>query len=144
MNNEAGTLTILSSEPHTEQATNKIKEIVNKLNNNGTPTLLYEFNSKQYYDTLKSDEDKLKEANIYLGQSVYLEDIIKDVTEHKKLYDIKYVVIDGVDVIKTQEKYCLGRADIVNIIYNQLKQLVQDLKISIIATEPSEVIKIDK
>lgn len=141
MNNETGTITIISSEPHTETATNKIKEIVNDLANNGASILLYEFSSEQYSKTLKANEDKLKGINIHLGKSLYVEDIINDIREYKKKNDIKYVIIDGLEVIQTQEKYCLGRADIVSIIYNQLKQLAQDLKLSIIATEPSGTIK---
>lgn len=134
MNNEAGTITILPAEPHTETATNKIKEIVNDLANNGASILLYEFSSEQYSKTLKANDDKLKGTNIHLGKSLYVEDIINDIREYKKKNDIKYVIIDGLEVIQTQEKYCLGRADIVSIIYNQLKQLAQDLKIFIIAT----------
>lgn len=135
-NIKAGTLTLLLAEPHTEIATNKIKEIVNDLANNGASILLYEFSSEQYSKTLKANEDKLKGTNINLGKSLYVEDIIKDVTEHKKLYDIQYLIIDGLDVVQTKERYCLGRADIVSIIIKQLKELAQEQKICIIATAP--------
>lgn len=136
MNNEAGTLTLLLADPHTELATNQIKEIVNKLNNNNTPTLLYEFNSKTYYEELKVDEKNLNKVNIYLGKSQFIEDIIKDVAEHKELYDIEYVVLDGLETVQARKKYCLGRANIVSIIIKQLKELAQEQKISIIATAP--------
>lgn len=136
LNKAVGTITIISSEPHTETATNKIKEMVNDLSKKSIPTLIYEFNSKQYYHTLKSNKDKLKEANIYIGQSLFIEDMNEIIIEHKKLYDIQYLIIDGLDQIMAKERYCLGRADIVNIIYNQLKELAQEQKICIIATAP--------
>lgn len=135
-NIKAGTLTLLLAEPHTEIATNKIKEIVNDLSKKSIPTLVYEFNSKTYYEDLNANEDNLKGTKIYVGKSQFIENIIKEVAEHKELYDIQYLVIDGLETIQARNKYCLGRADIVSIIIKQLKELAQEQKICIIATAP--------
>lgn len=137
MNNEKGTLTLLLADPHTEVATNKVMEIINKLKSNGTPTLLYEYISEQYYTHLKLNTEQLKKSKVYWKSSNYIEDICFKAKENKKLYELQVIVIDGLDQIMTRERYCLGRADIISIIIQQLKQLAQELNISIIATAPT-------
>ena len=55
-----GNLTILLAEPQTELATIKIMELINDLFKSKTPTLFYEYNSKQYWENLILNEDSLK------------------------------------------------------------------------------------
>lgn len=133
-----GTLIILLAEPHTELATNKIMELVNDLKNNNISTLLYEFNSYEIWNKLQTKKGIFKNSNIYLGHKSYLEDICYTTKNYKYLYDIKYLIIDGLIEISTKQTYCLGRGDIVSIIIQELKKLAQDLNISIIATAPTK------
>lgn len=133
-----GTLIILLAEPHTELATNKIMELVNDLKNNNISTLLYEFNSYEIWNKLQTKKDIFKNSNIYLGHKSYLEDICYTTKNYKYLYDINYLIIDGLTEISTKQPYCLGRGDIVSIIIQELKKLAQELDISIIATAPTK------
>lgn len=133
-----GTLIILLAEPHTELATNKIMELVNDLKNNNISTLLYEFNSYEIWNKLQTKKDIFKNSNIYVGHKSYLEDICKTTKNYKYLYDISYLIIDGLTEISTKQPYCLGRGDIVSIIIQKLKELAQELNISIIATAPTK------
>lgn len=133
-----GTLIILLAEPHTELATNKIMELVNDLKNNNISTLLYEFNSYEIWNKLQTKKDIFKNSNIYVGHKSYLEDICKTTKNYKYLYDISYLIIDGLTEICTKQPYCLGIGDIISIIIQELKKLAQELNISIIATAPTK------
>mgnify|MGYP005764703891 CR=1 FL=1 len=86
----------------------------------------------------KLKEQKDKNSNIYVGHKSYLEDICKTTKNYKYLYDISYLIIDGLTEISTNQPYCLGRGDIVSIIIQELKKLAQELNISIIATAPTK------
>lgn len=130
-----GTLTILLADPVTEIATDKVLELVKDLSNSNIPTLLFEFNSYKNWHRLKEQKDK--NSNIYLGHKSYLEDICKTTKNYKYLYDIKYLIIDGLIEISTKQTYCLGRGDILSVIIQELKKLAQKLNISIIATAPT-------
>ena len=138
LNNKIGTLTILLADPVTEIATNKIMELVNDLKNNNTSTLLYEFNSYENWYELNPKKETLKKSKIYLEQKSYLEDICYTTKNYKYLYDIKYLIIDGLIEISTKQTYCLGRGDILSVIIQELKKLAQALNISIIATAPTK------
>ena len=129
---------ILLSDQKTELGTNKIMEIVNELKSKNTPTILYEFNSYEYWYKLNLEKDTLKKSKIYLEQKSYLEDICYIAKNYKSLYDIKFLIIDGLQEISTIQKYELGRSDIVSIIIKQLKELAQELNISIIVTAPKK------
>ena len=131
-----GTLTILLADPVTEIATDKVLELTNDLSNRNIPTLLYEFNTYENLHKLKEQKDK--NSNIYVGHKSYLEDICKTAKNYKYLYDISYLIIDGLTEISTKQPYCLGRGDIVSIIIKKLKELAQELNISIIATAPTK------
>ena len=133
-----GTLIILLAEPHTELATYKIMELVNDLKNNNISTLLYEFNSYEIWNKLQTKKDIFKNSNIYVGHKSYLEDICKTTKNYKYLYDISYLIIDGLTEICTKQPYCLGIGDIISIIIQELKKLAQELNISIIATAPTK------
>lgn len=134
--NKTGLILLLSN-PYTELATNKIMELVNDLKNNNTSTILYEFNSYEKWYELNSKKETLKKSKIYLEQKSYLEDICYITRNYKALYDIQYLIIDGLQEISTMTKYELGRLDIISIIIKQLKELAQELNISVIATAPS-------
>ena len=138
INSKTGTLTILLADPVTELATNKIMELVNDLKNNNTSTILYEFNSYEKWYELNSKKEKLKKSKIYLEQKSYLEKICYITRNYKAPYDIQYLIIDGLQEISTMTKYELGRLDIISIIIKQLKELAQELNISIIATAPTK------
>lgn len=131
-------LTLLLVDPKEELATNAILELVEKLTNKHIPSLLYEHNSEQQFKKLKSSEDKLNKSKVLLGQTLYLEDICNAARKHKKLYNIKILIIDGLTEISTKQPYCLGRGDIVSIIIQKLKKLAQELNIHIIATAPTK------
>jgi len=134
MNNK---LTILLADTRTELASNKIFEIVGDLAISNTPTTIYEFESEKHNNILKANESKLNDRNIYIGKDIILEDMCIEIKKHKELYNIKYLIIDGLIEIQTKERYCLGRSDIVSIIIQQLKELAQTLDISVIITAPS-------
>lgn len=138
LNDKTGTLTILLADPVTEIATGKVVEIINNLKIKHTPTLLYEFNSYEICYKLQTQKDIFKNSNIYWGHKSYLEDICKTTKNYKYLYDISYLIIDGLTEISTKQPYCLGRGDIVSIIIQKLKELAQELNISIIATAPTK------
>lgn len=138
MDTKQGTLTILLADPVSEVATSKVIELVNNLSNKNTPTLLYEFNSYEKWYELNSKKETIKKSKIYLEQKSYLEDICKTTKNYKYLYDISYLIIDGLTEISTKQPYCLGRGDIVSIIIQKLKELAQELNISIIATAPTK------
>lgn len=129
---------ILLSDQRTELGTNKIMEIVNEIKSKNTPTLLYEFNSYEKWYKLNSDKDTLKNSKIYLEQKSYLEDICYMARNYKALYNIQFLIIDGLQEISTIRRYELGRSDIVSIIIKQLKELAQELNISIIVTAPKK------
>lgn len=137
LNSKTKTLTLLLADPHTNLATNKLEELVNDLSNNTIPTLLYEFNSYDYWYKLNSKKETLKKSQVFLEQKSFLEDIDYTTRSYKTLYDIQYLVIDGLHEISTMKKYELGHADIVSIIIKQLKQLAQELNIRVIATVPT-------
>lgn len=136
LNSKIGTLTILLADPVTEMATDKVLELIIDLSNKNIPTLLYEFNTYENWHRLKEQKDK--NSNIYLGHKSYLEDICYTTKNYKYLYDISYLIIDGLTEISTKQPYCLGRGDIVSIIIQKLKELAQELNISIIATAPTK------
>ena len=136
LNDKTGTLTILLADPVSEVATNKVIELIKDLSNRNIPTLLYEFNTYENLHKLKEQKDK--NSNIYVGHKSYLEDICKTTKNYKYLYDISYLIIDGLTEISTKQPYCLGRGDIVSIIIQKLKELAQELNISIIATAPTK------
>lgn len=136
MNNK---LTILLANTKTELASNKIFEIVRDLASSNTPTLIYEFESEKHNNILKANETKLNDRNLYIGKDIILEDMCIEIKKHKELYNIKYLIIDGLIEIQTKERYCLGRSDIVSIIIQQLKELAQTLDISVMITAPSTV-----
>ena len=138
LNDKTGTLTILLADPVTEIATGKVVEIINNLKIKHTPTLLYEFNSYEICYKLQTQKDIFKNSNIYLGHKSYLEDICYTTKNYKYLYDIKYLIIDGLIEISTKQTYCLGRGDILSVIIQELKKLAQALNISIIATAPTK------
>ena len=133
---KSGTLNLLLADPVSEVATNKVIELIKDLSNRNIPTLLYEFNTYENLHKLKEQKDK--NSNIYVGHKSYLEDICKTAKNYKYLYDISYLIIDGLTEISTKQPYCLGRGDIVSIIIQKLKELAQELNISIIATAPTK------
>ena len=133
---KSGTLNLLLADPVTEMATDKVLELIIDLSNKNIPTLLYEFNTYENWHRLKEQKDK--NSNIYLGHKSYLEDICYTTKNYKYLYDINYLIIDGLTEISTKQPYCLGRGDIVSIIIQELKKLAQELDISIIATAPTK------
>lgn len=138
-------LDILLVDQRTELETNKIMEIVNDLKNNNTPSLLYEFNSYKKWYKLNLEKDTLKKSKIYLEQKSYLEDICYMARNYKSLYDIKFLIIDGLQEISTIQKYELGRSDIVSIIIKKLQELAKELKIHIIATiDNLELVKFEE
>lgn len=134
-----GNLTILLAEPQTELATIKIMELINDLSKSKTPTLLYEFNSRQYWENLRLNEDNLNKSNIYIGQTCLLEDICDTAKLYYEQFSIKYLIIDSLIDITTAERYYLGRSDILSIIVKQLRKLAQEFKISIIITGPTNI-----
>ena len=138
LNIKTGTLTILLADPVSEVATNKVIELIKDLSNKNIPTLLYKFNSYEVLYNLKKQKDIFKNSNMYFGHKSYLEDICKTTKNYKYLYDISYLIIDGLTEISTKQPYCLGRGDIVSIIIQKLKELAQELNISIIATAPTK------
>ena len=73
-------------------------------------------------------------------QHLFIRQIISDKcsNHYKYLYDIKYLIIDGLIEISTKQTYCLGRGDILSVIIQELKKLAQALNISIIATAPTK------
>lgn len=133
---KSGTLNLLLADPVTEMATDKVLELIIDLSNKNIPTLLYEFNTYENWHRLKEQKDK--NSNIYLGHKSYLEDICYTTKNYKYLYDIKYLIIDGLIEISTKQTYCLGRGDILSVIIQELKKLAQALNISIIATAPTK------
>ena len=133
---KSGTLNLLLADLVSEVATNKVIELIKDLSNRNIPTLLYEFNTYENLHKLKEQKDK--NSNIYVGIKSYLEDICKTTKNFKYLYDISYLIIDGLTEISTKQPYCLGRGDIVSIIIQKLKELAQELNISIIATAPTK------
>ena len=135
LNIKTGTLTILLADPVSEVAIDKVVELINSLLNNNISTLLYEFNSYEIWNKLKGQKDK--NSNLYVAHKSYLEDMCKTTKNYKYLYDIKYLIIDGLMEISTKQPYCLGRGDIVSIIIQKLKKLAEQLNISIIATAPT-------
>lgn len=136
MNNK---LTTLLANTKTELASNKIFEIVRDLASSNTSTLIYEFESEKHNNILKANESKLNDRNLYIGKDIILEDMCIEIKKYKELYNIKYLIIDGLIEIQTKERYCLGRSDIVSIIIQQLKELAQTLDISVMITAPSTV-----
>ena len=138
LNIKTGTLTILLADPVSEVATDKVIELINELLNKNIPTLIYEFNSYEIWNKLQTKKDIFKNSNIYLGHKSYLEDICYTTKNYKYLYDIKYLIIDGLIEISTKQTYCLGRGDILSVIIQELKKLAQALNISIIATAPTK------
>lgn len=138
-------LEILLVDKISELEENKIMEIVNELKSKNTPTLLYEFNSYEKWYKLNLEKDTLKKSKIYLEQKSYLEDICYMARNYKSLYDIKFLIIDGLQEISTIQKYELGRSDIVSIIIKQLQELAQELKIHIIVTiDNLELVKFEE
>lgn len=138
-------LDILLVDQISELGENKIMEIVNELKRKNPPTLLYEFNSYEYWYKLNLEKDTLKKSKIYLEQKSYLEDICYMARNYKSLYDIKFLIIDGLQEISTIQKYELGRSDIVSIIIKQLQELAQELKIHIIVTiDNLELVKFEE
>ena len=138
LNSKIGTLNLLLADHVSEVATDKVIELINELSNKNIPTLIYEFNSYEICSNLQTQKDILKNSNMYFGHKSYLEDICKTTKNYKYLYDIKYLIIDGLIEISTKQTYCLGRGDIVSIIIQELKKLAQELNISIIATAPTK------
>ena len=134
---KSGTLNLLLADHVSEVATDKVIELINELLNKNIPTLIYDFNSYEIWNKLQTKKDIFKNSNIYLGHKSYLEDICYTTKNYKYLYDIKYLIIDGLIEISTKQTYCLGRGDIVSIIIQELKKLAQELNISIIATAPT-------
>ena len=133
-----GTLTILLADPVSKVATDKVIELINDLSNKNIRTLVYEFKSYEIWNKLQTKKDIFKNSNIYLGHKSYLEDICYTTKNYKYLYDIKYLIIDGLIEISTKQTYCLGRGDILSVIIQELKKLAQELNISIIATAPTK------
>ena len=138
LNSKIGTLNLLLADHVSEVATDKVIELINELSNKNIPTLIYEFNSYEICYNLQTQKDIFKNSNIYWGHKSYLEDICKTTKNYKYLYDISYLIIDGLTEISTKQPYCLGRGDIVSIIIQKLKELAQELNISIIATAPTK------
>lgn len=138
LNSKIGTLNLLLADHVSEVATDKVIELINELSNKNIPTLIYEFNSYEICYNLQTQKDIFKNSNMYFGHKSYLEDICKTTKNYKYLYDIKYLIIDGLTEISTKQPYCLGRGDIVSIIIQKLKELAQELNISIIATAPTK------
>ena len=133
---KSGTLNLLLADPVSEVATNKVIELIKDLSNRNIPTLLYEFNTYENLHKLKEQKDK--NSNIYVGHKSYLEDICKTTKNYKYLYGIEYLIIDGLTEISLKQPYCIGRRDVVSIIIQKLKELAQELNISIIATAPTK------
>ena len=138
LNSKIGTLNLLLADHVSEVATDKVIELINELSNKNIPTLIYEFNSYEICYNLQTQKDIFKNSNMYFGHKSYLEDICKTTKNYKYLYDISYLIIDGLTEISTKQPYCLGRGDIVSIIIQKLKELAQELNISIIATVPTK------
>ena len=136
LNSKIGTLNLLLADHVSEVATDKVIELIKDLSNSNIPTLLFEFNSYQNWYKLQGPKDK--KPNIYFGHKSYLEDICYTTKNYKYLYDINYLIIDGLTEISTKQPYCLGRGDILSIIIQELKKLAQELNISIIATAPTK------
>lgn len=109
----------------------RLKEVIN----NNIPTLFISLDlSKQnVMEKISFDEETLKSKQIYIANNGYIENIQKIV----KAFNIKLLLIDSITDLMTKEKYCLGRGDIISLIIKQLKELAQELNISIIATAPT-------
>lgn len=78
-------------------------------------------------------------SNLFLQNKSYIESIINNCREIKSKVDIKLVMIDGLYDIKTKEAYFLGQGDIISIIIKQLKELSQELNVTILITAPSNI-----
>lgn len=66
----------------------------------------------------------------------YVEDICN---KAKSLKDIKLILIDSLIELNTRQMLCMGTSDIRFHILKQLKQLADELSISIIVTGPANV-----
>lgn len=109
----------------------KLKEAIN----NNIPTLFISLDlpKQNVLEKISVSGEYLKSKQVYISNEGYIENIQK----LAKAFNIKLLLIDSITDLITKEKYCLGRGDIISIIIKQLKELAQELNISIIATAPT-------
>ena len=130
---KTGTLTILEG-PTLSGKTRKMVELLKDAIQHQVPTL---FISLELTTEQVSNQVQLNEI-VSIVHNSYVEDICN---KAKSLKDIKLILIDSLTEIVTRERYCLGQADIRFQILKQLKQLANELNVTVIVTGPANIEK---
>lgn len=117
--------------------TTLILDILKDLIHNNLPTLFFslELSKQQVIDKIVT----VKEDKMFISNTNYIEDIYSKSKKLKCDANIQLILIDSITELRTKEKLCFGRGDIVSIMIKQLKELAQELDVQIVVTAPTNI-----